>query len=404
MKQLKRGVASRYNRSPIVVALALLGACTGGAAVHAETTSEAKPAAGVLFSLDYTLDLQGVARGGLERGTRHLDVLTLSADVDLDSSLGWRGGAAHFDVQNTSGEAPGELTGSLQGVNGAEVSARRLRLYQAWLEQGFAEGRANLRLGFSDLSGNFGVADASGLLLNPSFGMAPDFAASGAAAFPSTALAARLRLNPGETTYVQVAAANARQGVPGDGDGADLSFDDGEVLVAEAGWTGRGKVAVGYWRLTQRQADLFEVDGAGDPVRRRMEGAYLVVEQPVTEKTETTRGVSAFLRLGASDGDTSEISGSWQAGLLVEPAFAGRPESAFSAAVTQARLSSAYRNASAAQGLDLARDETVFELAYSDMLTPHLRIQPDLQYVRRPGGDRSVKDALVVGVRFNLAY
>ena len=124
----------------------------------------------------------------------------------------------------------------------------------------------------------------------------------------------------------------------------------------------------------------------------------------VTEKTETTRGVSAFLRLGASDGDTSEISGSWQAGLLVEPAFAGRPESAFSAAVTQARLSSAYRNASAAQGLDLARDETVFELAYSDMLTPHLRIQPDLQYVRRPGGDRSVKDALVVGVRFNLAY
>jgi carbohydrate-selective porin OprB len=191
VKQLKRGVASRYNRSPIVVALALLGACTGGAAVHAETTSEAKPAAGVLFSLDYTLDLQGVARGGLERGTRHLDVLTLSADVDLDSSLGWRGGAAHFDVQNTSGEAPGELTGSLQGVNGAEVSARRLRLYQAWLEQGFAEGRANLRLGFSDLSGNFGVADASGLLLNPSFGMAPDFAASGAAAFPSTALAAR---------------------------------------------------------------------------------------------------------------------------------------------------------------------------------------------------------------------
>lgn len=39
------------------------------------------------------------------------------------------------------------------------------------------------------------------------------------------------------------------------------------------------------------------------------------------------------------------------------------------------------------------------ELTYSDRIAPFLTLQPDVQYVRRPGGLRDVDDALVLGLR-----
>ncbi len=390
--------------------MALAVICLGGVlsgAAQAQTPVADPPAAPVspiLFSLDFTLEIQGVASGGLAREIRRLDTLSLSLDADLERAVGWSGATAHLEALNSSGEAPGELVGALQGVNANEVAAHRLRLYQAWIEQAFAGDRANLRLGFSDLSGEFGVVDSAGFMINPSFGMAPEFAASGAAAFPSTALGARLRLRPSDHTYLQAAVANARTGVPGEDGGADFSFDDGEIVLAEAGWTGAGKVAAGYWRLTDRQDDLFATGPTGDPETRILEGAYLLAEHPIGDSSPGRPAITGFVRAGVSGGGANPFGGSWQAGVVMAPALSTRPQSSLSAGVAQARLSSALRQAGAASGLDTARDETVFELTYSDLITPNLRIQPDLQYVRRPGGDRALKDALVLGLRLNLAF
>ncbi|WP_421933129.1 carbohydrate porin [Phenylobacterium sp.] len=377
------------------VALTLVGA-TGARA--AEPHSPA-----LTLGLDYKLDSVGVLGGGATRGTDLLDGLTLSADLDLDRAVGWAGGSAHLDLLNTSGDAPSLRAGALQGVDALEVSAQRLRLYQAWLEQSLAGGLVNLRLGFSDVSGEFAVADASGLLLNPSFGMAPDFAASGAAAYPSTSLGLRVRVEPSPTTYLQAALVNARTGVPGDDGGADLSFDDGTVLAAEAGATARGKVAVGYWRLTRRQDDLATLDAAGQPVRRTAQGAYALVEQPLTEGP--VRALTGFLRAGISEGRTGPFRGSVQAGLLAAPLFAGRPDSSLTVGVTYAALGRAYRDASIlAGGPALDRGETVLELAYSDELNDKVRLQPGLQFIHRPGGDPQVKDAVVASLRVDIGF
>lgn len=395
---LFRGGTGRLRRlCAATVTLALAGAA-GAQAAAAEPHDPA-----LTLALDYRLDSVGVLRGGAARGTDLLDGLTLSADLDLDRAVGWVGGSAHLDLLNTSGEAPSLRAGALQGVDALEVSAQRLRLYQAWLEQSLAGGLVNLRLGFSDVSGEFGVADASGLLLNPSFGMAPDFAASGAAAYPSTSLGLRVRVEPSPTTYLQAALVNARTGVPGDDGGADLSFDDGTVLVAEAGATARGKVAVGYWRLTRRQEDLAALDAGGRPVRRTAQGAYALVEQPLTEGP--VRVLTGFLRAGIAEGRTGPFRGSVQAGLLATPVFAGRPDSSLTVGVTYAALGRAYRDASVlAGGPVLDRGETVLELAYSDELNDRVRLQPGLQFIHRPGGDPQVKDAVVASLRVDIGF
>lgn len=394
---LFRGGAGRLRRlCAATVTLALVGA-TGAQAAEAEPHSPA-----LTVSLDYKLDSVGLLHGGAARGTDLLDGLTLSADLDLDRAGGWAGGSAHLDLLNTGGEAPSLRAGALQGVDALEVSAQRLRLYQAWLEQSLAGGQVNLRLGFSDLSGEFAVADSSGLLLNPSFGMAPDFAASGAAAYPSTSLGLRVRVEPSSTTYLQAAVVNARTGVPGDDGGADLSFDDGTVLAAEAGATARGKLAVGYWRLTRKQDDLATLDAAGQPVRRTAQGAYALVEQPLT--AGPVRALTGFLRAGIAEGRTGPFRGSVQAGLLAAPVFAGRPDSSLTVGVTYAALGRAYRDASVlAGGPALDGGETVLEMAYSDQLTDKVRLQPGLQFIRRPGGDSQMEDAVVASLRLEIA-
>lgn len=372
---------------------------------YAEEANEPSPT--VAFTVDYKLDVVGVASGGLARKVRHLDNLDIAADINLEQGLGWKGGALHLEASNTSGQAPSEDAGNLQGVDNIEVGARRLRLYQAYFEQTFAGDKANLRLGYSDVSGEFSVADSSGYLINPSFGMAPELAGSGpqgAAAYPSTALTARLTVNPSETSYAMVAAVNARVGVWGDAQGAQTSFSEGELIIAEAGWTGRGKVAVGYWGYTKKVEDLREVNAAGDPIKRRAQGVYTVIEQPLNAPADGDPKATAFLRAGVSDGDTQGLKGSWQVGVSVDSVVKGRPDSNLSFGVTQARQSKSYRANSFDAGLGLSTDETVYELTYSDQVTSKVRVQPDIQYVQRPSGDRSIKDAVVVGLRLNVAF
>lgn len=44
------------------------------------------------------------------------------------------------------------------------------------------------------------------------------------------------------------------------------------------------------------------------------------------------------------------------------------------------------------------------ELTYSDQVLPFLTLQPDVQYVRRPGGLRDTDDAVVLGLRAIVAW
>lgn len=109
-----------------------------------------------------------------------------------------------------------------------------------------------------------------------------------------------------------------------------------------------------------------------------------------------------FFRAGVSDGDTTPFSGGWQSGVLIERVFDGRPDSALSFGVNQGVLSDGYRQNQIDLGAPMDDNELQFEITYSDKIGSHLTIQPDLQWVRNPGGDRSIDDTIVAGVRFSV--
>jgi porin len=192
---------------------------------------------------------------------------------------------------------------------------------------------------------------------------------------------------------------NARSGVLGDPGGVDWRMRDGALLIGETGWTGHGKIAVGYWRYTKRQEDIRLVSSDGMPAEANSQGAYLMIDQPVTARAAPGPSISLFVRIGVSDGATTPFRGGWQLGTLVGRVFASRPASQLSIGINRGSLSGRYRANAAYAQLPLSHGETGVEATYSDQITPYLRLQPDFQYVLNPSGNPSVRNALIVGLR-----
>jgi len=377
------------------IACAVLGApCVFAGAAGAQEPAElARP---VNFSLSYTADVIGVVGGGLARRGRFLDNLDLVMDADLERAFNWRGASAHIDVLNNSGGRPNDDAGTLQGVDNIEVPSQRLRLFEAWVEQSF--GDSSLRLGLYDLNSEFYANDSAGLLIAPAFGIGSEVAATGSngpSIFPSTALAARYHVQFGNDLYARAAILNADAGVLGDPGGVDFSFDGGALLIAEGGVEGSRKLAFGAWRYTRRQDDI------RDPARRIAQGAYFVYEQPLNG-SKSEHPTRAFFRAGVSDGETTPFAGGWQAGVLIERVFEGRPDSELSFGFNQGILSDSYRQNQIDLGAPMGRSELQIEITYADKISPHVTVQPDLQWIRRPSGDRSIEEALMAGLRVSV--
>ena len=373
----------------------LLATCIGlTAAAPASAESAWK------LSAEYVADVSGAVSGGTSKSGRALDNLLIDLDGDLERAFGWSGASVHVSLLNNTGGQPNEIAGTLQGVDNIEVTRPRGKIYEAWIEQKI--GAASVRVGLYDLNSEFYANDAAGLLISPAFGIGSELAATGPngpSIFPSTSPAVRLRVAPSESFYVQAAALGAMAGVVGDPGGVHLNLDDGALVIAEGGWTGRGKVAVGAWRYTRRQDSLFDLDASGQPAKRTAVGAYLLVEQPLVGQDGDVRALTGFLRVGFSDGQTTPFNGGTQIGVLVNRVFEGRPDSALSFGLNEGRLSSDFRRDLRAGGGQAARAEYYAELTYADQITDRVSLQPSFQYVVNPGGDRRAHDALVVTLR-----
>lgn len=392
-----------YSVRTVAAGLAATLLFTLSAASSALAQTEETPA--LTPSLQLRRDVIGVAQGGLERGVRRVDTASLALDADFQTAFGWPGANARFEVLANSGGAPEALAGTLSGVNNSDAGPAAVRLYQAFVEKRM--GRANVRIGLSDISSEFDVADASALLMGSSFGIGQELAAApkgGPSVYPSTSLGARIRVDATASRYWQLALVNARPGTLGDRSGIDVAFTDGVMGVAEHGWTGAGKIAVGLWGYSRRQPALRPPASDSSPDMRARFGAYGLVETPLGGPSPQGRLFTGFLKAGVSDGRSTEIKTSWQAGVLVSRALPGRPASLATIGLGQAVLSPDARHLRRLEGQAAERGEVQLELSYADRLTKHVSVQPDLQLVWGRNGLRDQPPVLVMSLRLTAAY
>jgi porin len=388
----------------------LAGALLCAPAALAEEVGAPSP---VSFSAAYTRDLWRDVSGGRKQGWASPDNLDLTMSVDAERALGWRDTTLFaYGLYNNGVDFSGPKVGDIQTISNIETGVGALRLYEAWAERRFAGGRASLRAGLYDLNSEFDVTTPAGLFLNASHGIGPEFAQSGQngpSIFPVTSLAVRGEWKANKTTTVRAAVLDAVPGDPGHPKrtAIRLKRDEGALLVAEAEHaTPRMTLSLGAWRYTNAAQDLLQTARAGSAVEsKRNWGAYATIEGRLSPRHgDSDRGLAGWLRAGVAEARVNPLKGYLGGGLVYTGPAPGRDEDQLGLAVAAALFGEPYRRAQQLAGVRTKKAEVNIELSYRAPITPWLTVQPDIQYVINPGGEPDLRDAVVGGLRLEVAY
>lgn len=404
---------------------------------------------GIEISLAYIGEVLAVPTGGLRNGTSFEGRLDATVNVDLEKLAGWQGGKLHvraFQIHNAGNRNAADYVGSIADPSNIDALATT-RLFTAWFQQEFGK-TASLRIGQLAADDEFLTSTTAGGLINGTFGWAGIMAAnlpSGGAAYPLATPGARLQVNFTDSFSVLAGVFAGDPAGRNCTDGAQVcnrygttfSFAGGAFWIGEAQYQvnqekdAKGLAAaykLGVWYHSGTFADQhFGVDAGGNVVSLALSpdnsldhrgnwGIYGVVDQMLWRGEATS--VSVFARAGVVPNDRNVVSWYVDGGVGIKGLVPGRADDTLTFGVAHAHISSA------AQALDrdtlaiggppypIRSGETVFELSYVFQVAPWWSIQPDLQYIVRPGGDvphpddpsRAVGNAFVIGARTTITF
>jgi porin len=370
--------------------------------------ADAEPA--IALDVVYTGDAWRNTRGGLARGGTYLD--NLDVMLALDGERLWGAPGLHvfvYGLYNNANTFSDRFVGDAKVVSNIDT-ARAVRLYEAWVEQSFGErAGSSLKVGLYDVNSEFDTTEARGVFINSAYGIGLDFAQSGEngpSIFPSTSFGARLAWAWSDRWLAKLAVLD---GVPGDPahparTAVRLSSDDGALIVGELQMAaGRLlQLSLGHWRYTAEFEQLGSA-GGGPARRRGNDGTYVTGEYEIAAGSGDGAGrLVAFGRAGVADARVNEFDRFLSAGLVYGGAL--RDDDQVGLAVAAARAGRQFRSALSDQGIDSDSHEYNVELTWRVPVTDWLVLQPDVQFVVNPSVDPDVRDALVVGVRFEVSF
>lgn len=368
------------------------------------------------WELGLRVDQMSVVRGGLKRGGRPASHIDLKLKADLEKIADWSGTTAFLNlIDDRGGKTNEDYVGSLLGVTNIEVPVATSRFLHAWVQKEWDAGQWALLAGIYPIDAEFMVIDAAGVFIQPSYGALADVALSrGPSIFNNAAFGLRGKwASADRSLYVQAAVLD---GIPGDPDhavGTRVKFaaDDGVMAIMEIGHQppaespeanpGFAKYALGLWSYSTRVDDQVDVDGAGNPVKRRSLGWYALAEKTLLSGTPIG-DISAFGRYSQNDGDSIPIERSINLGLHLKGPFKGRENDVAGLGYSSAIISDKYRAFLRAGGTASNQVEDAWELTYRYQVNGWLAVQPALQFIRHPGAEQSVGNARIVGLRLDL--
>ncbi len=453
--------------------------CLASLACHAHAGSQsaqlsgdwlgARPALsarGIEFSANYKGEIFGIASGGLARGTVYDGLVALEVNLDFQKLAGWQGLTTHtsfYYPHGTSGTA--QYAGDLGTFSNIDFYDS-FRLFEAWAQQDFFNGKLSLRAGILAIDSEFAVGgtEYSAFFMNSGFGA--DIAMSGNVPSPIYAIAAlgvRLRFKPTDQLSLMAAAydGNPAPGVLGDptpgaaasnesnhhGTQWALRPDEGALLAFEIAYSRNppeeeqsdgksdGKAAAkeaqperpldGIYTLgviyhTDRFADTRQItySNLGSSLapanvgsHRGDYGIYSTINQQLWRSSNGgPKKLGGFLRAMWAPQDRNFFGFAAETGLVYHGLIAGRDKDQLGIGFAYASISrqseSATRSANSADATHrpLPDFESVIELSYKASLTHAITLQPDIQYIIHPSGTDSVQNALVIGMRVELVF
>ena len=348
------------------------------AASHAPPLDESQT-----FSLygHWDTDLVSNLHGGIRTGSA-VDSVAVGGFTLKGDRLGLPRSVFNFSLMATrAGNANARLIGADTNPSNIEGNRNRLVLNTAFWQQNWLNSThigLNTRLGVFDLNAEFDSTDSAAQLLNSSFGLTPSLTDNfSTSTFPQngTGLVANISNTPNPETAMFAFKIGI---VQGDVDQQTHPFSQGVLNIAEGQWRPNDNTTIklGGWQKR----------GNGRPDLR---GGYLSAEGSLLSTEH--EAISGFMRASYAAGMAPQSAGTnryLSAGINWQAPVETRPDDYLTLGIGNLRLNQGGQN------------ERLFEAAYIARLTPHLYLQPDLQYIQNPSGNQP--DAWVAILRLHV--
>ncbi len=372
---------------------------------------------GIDVALGLTNIYQQNNHGGISthrRQGRHTGSYDLEISSDLQKLLGVEGGTLYVHTEGSWSRTDIDATsvGSVFGVNADAAGRRAMDVTEVWYEQAVFDQSLLIRLGKLDITGGFECRgcpvsfdgslfanDETAQFLNGALVNNPTIP------FPDRGLGAIIHWNPVESWYASVGAIDAQADARETGFATAFHKEDYFFYVAETGITPQlssangplqGAYRVGVWNDPQPKANSDATKSYRDDV-----GLYLSCDQMLCKESrdaEDTQGLGAFFRYGLADDRKNNISDFWSTGFQYQGLLDGRDDDVLGVGFAQGVFSN---KASTTYAADY---ESAFEAYYNVQVSPWWNVSPSLQYIANPGGAGAASDAVVVGVRSQMAF
>lgn len=354
---------------------------------------------GVSLESILTLDSISNVSGGIKRKEGTLFNADLTMSIDTSKAGLWNGGTLFVYMLGNAGNDPTSYVGDLQASDNIETNDT-FKLYEAWYDQSIADGMFSVLFGLHDYNSEFNALDYSSTLINSSFGIEPDISQVGPSIFSTTAVGARIKIQPSSQFYVLSALYDGIPGDPNDARGTQIIYnrDEGLFSAVELGIispedAAHYKYALGGWYHTTDYEDFQGVNRSSNG------GLYFVAEHTLLSESDDDQGLGAFAQFGFTQPDRNQIGNYVGAGFSYIGMIPDREADVFAFGLAYARISPDYRRLVDESALS----ETALELTYRVEITPYFAMQPDLQYIFDPGGIENQDDAVVIGLRTELS-
>jgi porin len=376
---------------------------------------------GITPTFTFVTDALGNPTGGGDQGFTTANNLGLDLNFDLEKLGVVEGGSFLLSMSYRFG---GSLSANyihnlftVQQVFGGETFHV---INMAYLQRLF-DDRVELRLGRIATGDDFLVSPYNYVFVQNGFDGNPVaifFNSPGMTAYPNDTWGALVKVRPTERTYIMGGVYNGDPSIrSNDKNGVDFSMDGPVFAIGEIAYQPNslpgdrgllGNYKAGFWYDNSLYTDFNT--GA---VNRGNWGFYGMVDQVLVRFGERAShrgfGVAGSF-LASPDQSISQMPYFFTAALVTRGIFPSRPRDIIGLGVVYGHFSNDLQDSQRqAQQLDpnvgVQSHETVLELTYRlALLKSALYIQPDLQYVFRPGGTGQISDALVLGAQVAVNF
>jgi porin len=381
---------------------------------------------GIEITAGYTTEPAGNPIGGPEHGFTYLHNFGFGIQLDLDKILCIPDATFLITISQRSGR------GLTQDDIGNAISVQQIfgggetyRLVQMRWDQRLFDDRLEFSFGRLTTTADFFSSPFycqfvnNGICGQPT---APFFnMPNGITAYPAGYWGGLVQVRPTKETYAKVGVYDGDPSHGDDRHGLNFGFgNNGVLVVSEVGYKSNTGVLgmpcrysfAGYYHTgdfpdVAEDAFMTNLFVSGRPGRPHsgQYGLYLLFEQMLLRNAGRDTGLNSFVTFVVSpDEDKSVMPYFVNGGLIWEGLIPCRPHDKLDLGFYSGVFSQSLRDAQHAAGLPGQTSETDIELNYQVQLTPYLYLRPNIQYVFKPNGLNTIRNALVLGTEIGITF